>query len=942
MNLYEKIAAVKKAALGYYPTRAAAELVYALKVSAADSGKFDDIVGAAADGLCAHLEAEGVITEAAARECETALLPVSEAAKHYRITCVGHAHIDMNWMWGFNETSAIALDTFRTVLKLMDQYPDFTFSQSQASTYRIVEEYDPEMFEKIKARVAEGRWEVTASTWVESDKNMAGGESLARQMLYTKRYFHDKFGLDGDSLSLDFEPDTFGHSACLPEILSRGGVKYYYHCRGIEGYDIYNWQAESGEKLLNYREPVWYNATITPDFIELIPEYCRKNKIDFMLKVYGVGDHGGGPTRRDIETIADMAKWPVAPTITFGTYGAFFHELETHRDNFPTVTGELNFIFTGCYSAQSRIKMANRLAETNLYTAEAASALALAFAGGKNEAPVYAKAWERTLFNQFHDILPGSGVRETREYALGRFQEAMGYAYAGRVRALTALAAHIDTSALGASEDVTSNAEGGGVGFKGSPLLNSSDAGGFNVLFPERGSGKTRILHIFNPTQYEREETTDVTVWDYPGDITLLRVTDAQGRPTAFETGETGEFWAHRFLKLKIYAKVRPFGYNTYVIGEKENDGYEVALPKDPRIEVYPERVLENEYLRAEFDDDMALVSLTDKHSGKELIRGKSACFHLSEHNHRSGTVMCGNAWVEGSATRSVNLNETEQVFIGEVKTSGALSQHIDYTIKFRRSQLHVVVELAKNSPVLKFRVACDWYEVFSPETGIPALKFTAPLGYHVKEYTYTIPFGTIERKPIAHDVPAIGLAYAPDDAGGSGAVLLSDCTYAFRGEADTLSATILRATQDPDRCPEYGLHNVVFGIAAVDGGKGPAELIRLNSGFTCPLYYFSDTAHAGSLSTENSFLHTEGAIAVSGLKSTEEPGADLIVRVSDVSRRGGRGTVVFAKPVVSAQPVDLIENPATRDDGRPVTVEKNRVGFDLKPGEILTLRVSF
>lgn len=165
---------------------------------------------------------------------EERLKSLSCVAKSLSVIYAAHAHIDMNWEWGAQETVTAVIDTFQTMLDLMDEYPDFTFSQSQASTYEIIEKHCPSMLERIRARVQEGRWEVTASTWVEPDKNMTGTESMARHILYTKRYLSRLLGVSAESLNIDFEPDTFGHSANIPEgFLSQGGVKYYYHAAGL-------------------------------------------------------------------------------------------------------------------------------------------------------------------------------------------------------------------------------------------------------------------------------------------------------------------------------------------------------------------------------------------------------------------------------------------------------------------------------------------------------------------------------------------------------------------------------------------------------------------------------------------------------------------------------------------------------------------------------------
>ena len=138
---------------------------------------------------------------------------------------------------------------------------------------------------------------------------------MARHLLYTREYLSNLLGVKREDLDLDFEPDTFGHSANLPEILTQGGVKYYYHCRGHEDHSIFRWKAPSGASVLVFRGSDWYLGPITYDMVLDVPSYCDANHTDIMMKVYGVGDHGGGPTRRDIERIREMASWPLMPEI---------------------------------------------------------------------------------------------------------------------------------------------------------------------------------------------------------------------------------------------------------------------------------------------------------------------------------------------------------------------------------------------------------------------------------------------------------------------------------------------------------------------------------------------------------------------------------------------------------------------------------------------------
>ena len=209
---------------------------------------------------------------AATARAEELLAPIGQVAKTYTIHCVGHAHIDMNWMWSWPETVAVTGDSFLTALKLMDEFPDFCFTQSQASVYAIVRDHAPAMLKRIRARVKEGRWEVAAVHWVEGDKNIAGGEALARHLLYTRRFLADELGLRPQDTPLDWEPDTFGHALTIPTILARGGVRRYYMCRGgnWEKPPVFWYQGPDGSRVLVNLEQTWYNDHLGPHNISAI------------------------------------------------------------------------------------------------------------------------------------------------------------------------------------------------------------------------------------------------------------------------------------------------------------------------------------------------------------------------------------------------------------------------------------------------------------------------------------------------------------------------------------------------------------------------------------------------------------------------------------------------------------------------------------------------
>jgi alpha-mannosidase len=328
------------------------EVDFAKKLAAQKGGKqadeWNSLILKAIELVSSKLSGGAVDIEKAVKEAEQVMEPIGKAAKEYTLFCAGHAHIDMNWMWPWQETVAVAHDTFATVNRLMDEFPDFHFSQSQASTYVAMEEYVPEMYDMMQKRVAEGRWEPTASMWVEGDKNMASGEILARHLLYTRRYFKENFNLPYDTIKLDWEPDTFGHAHTLPGILAKGGVKWYYFCRCGRDPQLFWWQGPDGSRVLAFRDKLWYNGLINPDMTQFLWEYEKQTGLKEYLFLYGVGDHGGGPTRRDLRAALDMNTWPIYPNVKLTTMTDFFSTIEKKLPkDLPVINDETDAVVHG-------------------------------------------------------------------------------------------------------------------------------------------------------------------------------------------------------------------------------------------------------------------------------------------------------------------------------------------------------------------------------------------------------------------------------------------------------------------------------------------------------------------------------------------------------------------------------------------------------------------
>lgn len=912
-----------------HAARIVSQLRFAANLSKALDSKHDATVTKAVNALQASLASEGAITKSAASAVEEMLLPLSPDAKKLRVHCIAHAHIDMNWMWGFQETVSVTVDTFRTVLNLMKEYPTLTFAQSQASTYEIIEKYAPSMLPEIKERIREGRWEVSASTWVETDKNMPSGESLARHILYTKQYLSKLLEIPADSLQLDFEPDTFGHNISVPEICNAGGVKYYYHCRGnADDRHAYVWRGRAGAELLCYREPYWYNADIEPDMLWDVPMQCRQQGIGCMLKVYGVGDHGGGPTRRDVERILDMASWPVMPTVIFSTYKAFFAELEQFRSNLTVLEGEQNFLFNGCYTSQSKIKMANRLGEDRMTDSETLATAAYLY-GGEDLTDSFRSAWKKILFNQFHDILPGSGVADTREYAMGLFQEAMAHIGTNANLSMRAMARCINTEGVILANDPESISAGAGVGY------HTEHKNHYQMPCTERGMGKTRLFHLFNPTGYDYNGVVELTVWDWNYAADRARFTATNGEVAAVKLIEEGvkAYWGHRFKIFALNASVPAFGYASYTLTEAPAAAETTTKPPHQRviIDTDSDLVLENSRIRAAFDHEtMELCSLVDKASGRELIKTPACTFRLITENDRRRMT----AWYVGEYAKVEELNKTRPVRIKKIDLGGT-RQRIDFEMPVaERSKLTTRVLLDENSPFLQFDVTVDFHEIGNKEKGIPQLNFALPYAYESEKCRFDVPFGTIDREPLDYDVPANSFA-VPLSKEGRSLMLISDSKYGFRYTADAVTLALIRASYDPDPYPEYGLHHFRLGVG-VCGDVAPKALYGMAAGFVHPISYCTADLHnrGGDLALDGRFMTVTGDVHVTAMKVAEN-GHGVVVRLHNPGDTEAAFGLTLAKPVTAAHLADLNETPIA-----PLAVNGNTAKGICKPYGICTVLV--
>lgn len=943
MTRYDKIAQMKPEQKNHWidipeltpwNERIFAEIAVAEELNQKESGKYDELLEQAVDCLYRSHTEQHALPDSVCEEAEKILLPLGPAAKALTMHCVAHAHIDMDWMWGYHETVDVALNTFRTMLDLMNEYPDFTFSQSQAAVYRIAETYDPALFEGIKQRMQEGRWEFAGSTWVELDKNLPDLESMARHILYTRKYLGEHLGVSKEALRLDFHPDSFGHAASVPEIFAAGGVRWFYHCRGLDGQQLYRWRAPSGAEVLALNEPLWYNDFIRPMYLHIVPQFCFRYGVQDMMKIYGVGDHGGGPTRRDIERILEMQKWPVAPTIRFSTYQEFFKTIEPFRENLPVITGQLGPTFTGCYTSQSRMKTINRMGEDRLYEAEMLSTYAKKRAGGADFTRQYRTAWENVLFNQFHDILPGSNTPDSCHHALGSFEETMAAVMAGSASSLRSFAAAIDTSGFSTPDDpMTSRSEGGGVG------MDMDEKGRFRLPGTERGRGKTRLIHLFNPTSYQRKGVAEFTLWDWPGDPARMQAKDVNGKVVSCRvTGQKDAGWSHQRTDVLAEVDIPPMGYTTLELSETPKTSFcFAAMPPDPRVTRYRANVLENDLVRIQFDDsNLSILSCFDKVEGKELLSAPAGFVLFHEQKAEGeGVQSGGNAWVEGILTRPVDLHTAGVVSLQGQELDCSLRRRLSYRISLNGMTMDVTASLFEGSPALHLSASVTGLPA-ADDTGVPHLSFRAPLAYSISHLRCDQQIGTIDREVQAfHDDFTRNFVFGVPAAGERGLALLSDCKYGCRAMDGALYLSLLRASSGPDRYPELGERVFRIGMAPTQGCD--TALKELGETFVhWDLPYASNTAHPGSLPLEESLFQVEGDVVISGVKLAEE-GDSLIIRVANAhADKAAEASLRFSFPVKAASLTDLAEESLSA-----LPVEENCLNLSLLSGQVVTVSVS-
>ena len=844
--------------------------------------------------------------DASLKQSRSKLEALKPWLQQFNIRIVGNSHIDMAWLWPWTETVEVVRNTFQSVLDLMREYPDFKFTMSSARTYEWMQEKYPDLFAQIEKRVKEGRWEIIGGMWVEPDLNMPDGESLVRQILVGKRYFQKNFGVD---VKIGWNPDSFGYNYQLPQIYKKSGMDYFVtqkllwaHEFTTFPYKLFWWQSPDGSRLLTYFPHDYAGGIdaepLATDLSIWMPSIYGKSIPDKpeMMHLYGVGDHGGGPTRIMLDNAEQLvAPDSVYPKLEFSFARDFFSDMEKKLPDMqvPTWDGELYFAYhRGVFTTQAETKRRIRRAEETVLNAEKFASLASLY-GRTYPQDGMELTWKNLLFDHFHDIMPGSGIAVNYLDAKRNLENVDRAAKEVTMGALREITAHVNT-------------QGNGV-----PVV------------------------IFNSLSWPRAEVTEIEA-QLPAPARGVEVLDATGKPAESQLlSLDAETHRARFLLL---SQTPAFGYRTYFVRSAT-----AAPPVHRMLKASPD-TLENEFLRVKIDPQTGcMTSLFDKRSGTEALAPAETDSGGPKNS------ICGNllqtfvdkpkqwdAWnIDADFEKQHwDLDKADEVKLVE---SGPLRAIIQVKNHFQNSTFVRDIIVYAGVPRVDVKMQAEWHEKHI------LLKVAFPVSAHSDKAAFEIPFGSVER-PTTRNTPAElaqfevpAQRWADISDAKHGFSLLNDCKYGYDAKGNVVRLSLLRSPEWPDPHADEGHHEFTYSLYPHDGSWKDALTMRRGYELNYKLISLPSAQHQGSLAAEHSFLQAKpDNIIVTAVKKAEDENA-LVLRFYEWAGKDGEVTLELPPGAQSATETDLMEKAIGN-----LRLEDGRVTLRTKPYEIKTIKVQF
>jgi alpha-mannosidase len=826
------------------------------------------------------------------RAAQQKLEPLRPWLKTFTIHATGNTHIDMAWLWPRSETEEAVRSTFTSVLELMQEFPNLTFTMSTAQAYQWIQEKYPDLFAQIKQRVKEGRWEPIGGMWVEPDLNMPSGEAIVRQLLLGTRYFQKNLGV---KITVGWNPDSFGYNWQLPQIYKKSGMNYFvtqklrWNDTTHFPWNLFWWESPDGSKIITYFPHDYVNQIEPLKMSRDLADFEERDHYPVMMHLYGIGDHGGGPTRSMMEEAKPWADpSAIFPKIEFGTAQSYLDtvgsEVAAGKLKLPTWDSELYLEFhRGVYTSQSETKKNNRRNETLLLESEKFSSLASLF-GQEYPQAGFESAWKKLVFNEFHDILSGSGIHVVYVDATRDHREIRRFGRDARRMALDELAAHANTS----------------------------------------GAGEPVI--VFNPLSWTRTDVAEAEV-QFPHPVKDVEVRGASGKPMLSEV--TWRDAATNRLRVRFIAEDVPsIGYEVFHV---------VPVEHAPRLVsplVAKGFTLENEFVRVTVDPKTGcMTSLVDTiHNLNVLAPG--ACGNLLQ-----TFVDKPKQWDAWNIDADYVNHELHTMQLEEVKLieSGPVRAVIRVVKKFQHSTFTQDITMYPHVPRVDVRMSADWHEQHI------LLKAAFPVAAKSDWATFEIPYGTIERPTTRNtpaekakfEVPALRWGDLSDEK--QGLSLLNNCKYGYDAKGNVLRLSLLRAPTWPDPTADQGFHTFTYSLYPHAGTWREADTMRQGYDLNTPFLAVATEAHPGPLPASHSFVSIEPAnLAVTAIKKAEDDNS-LIFRFYEFKGKRVNALLRLPPGATQAWETNLMELPE-----KELPITDGEIVLPTGPYSIQSVKVSF
>jgi alpha-mannosidase len=855
--------------------------------------------------------------DASLRTAQGALKKMEPLIQGTTVRLSGNSHIDAAWLWPWTETVDVVRRTFGTALQLMDEYPQYTFSQSAAAYSEWIVDKYPDEYKQILERVRQGRWELVGGMWVEPDLNMPCGESLVRQLLVGQEYFKDKFGVVA---KIGWNPDSFGYNWQLPQIYKKSGIDYFVTQKMAWNdttqlpLKLFWWESPDGSRVLTYFPHDYANGI---DPVRLAGDVARARQLNpglpEMMHLYGVGDHGGGPTRSMLD---NGVHWSdsnlVFPPVKWGVAQGFFSDVEGKLDtkdspvwnyktlaagntalpqpppgdiSIPTWDDELYLEYhRGVFTTQAEHKRHMREAEEQMLNAEKITSFAWLDGASYPDGPL-TEAWKKVLFNQFHDLAAGSGIAEIYKDADRDYDVVRWTASGASARAFHRIASEIDTSTT-----------------TGVPVM------------------------IWNPLAWARTDLVDVSVQMPAAQANGISVVDAKG--VALPVQILSENAATSSYKLLVEARDVPsMGYEMlHVVPGMRPAASDLKASG---------LTLENRFLRVVVNPQTGCItSLVDKQTNFESIAAGGCGNELVAFKD---TPKDYDAWNIDAGFDKVftELKQTDSVKLVE---RGPLRATIRVVRTWNKSKFVQDISLYSGMDRVDVANDIDWHETHI------LLKAVFPLAASSGEATFEIPYGSIERPTTRNnkiedakfEVPA--LRWADLGNGKHGFSLINESKYGYDAKGNLLRLSLLRSPTWPDPDADRGRHRFRYSLYPHGGTWKQAMTVRRGYDFNYPLESMQLESHEGKRPPEHSFVTISNPdVVLTAVKKADEANG-LILRFYEWAGTTGNVQIGVPPGATSATLTNLMEQP----EGSALAITANHVTVPVHPYEIVTVRVDY